>query len=115
MASLTPRTKTALVIGASRGIGASIAQALSASGYSLFLASKTLPDLVALSKTLDNTAVPIQCDVRSQSDIAAMIKVIYTPPDLVVYNAGAIFHGSWVETSVKKYKLLHEVIIILIV
>jgi short-subunit dehydrogenase len=104
------KPKTALVIGASRGIGASVAKTLS-KNYSLFLASKTLPDLESLAKTLGN-AVPIRCDVRCPADVVSMIKALDgVAPDLVVYNAGAIFHGSWTETSVKKYKLLHEVYI----
>jgi short-subunit dehydrogenase len=102
------RSKSALVIGASRGIGASVSTTLASSGYSVFLASKTLAELALLSNNLDN-AEPIRCDVRSSTDVKNMINDMNCVPDLLVYNAGAILHGSWTDTSVKKFKLLNEV------
>jgi gluconate 5-dehydrogenase len=73
--------KTALVAGASRGIGLSIAQALSAAGASTILAARSLDKLEACAKELPHSRalhldVTSSASIRSAADAAGDVDIL---------------------------------------
>ena len=124
-------SKVAVVIGASRGIGRQIALTLAENKYTVVVAAKSSsssppttfpPDPNSAESTIDTVVREIEeaggkaharrVDVRSPESIDALIKWTITTLghiDAVVYNPGAIFWASVVETPIKRYQLMHEV------
>jgi NADP-dependent 3-hydroxy acid dehydrogenase YdfG len=84
--------KTALVTGASRGIGASIAEAIAKAGARVALAARTRSALETISSRIGNGAFPVECDLSSRKSIADALTFIEKefdgPPDIIVNNAG---------------------------
>ena len=76
--------RTALVTGASAGIGAATARALAGAGARVTLAARRLDRLTALASELEG-AEPLELDVRDAEAVAALAD---RPFDLVVANAG---------------------------
>jgi NAD(P)-dependent dehydrogenase (short-subunit alcohol dehydrogenase family) len=92
--------RTALVTGASRGIGAAIAVAMGEAGADVAVAARRLPDLeqVADSITaLGRRAVPVRCDVLEPAEIVACVEHVVDELggiDVLVNNAGGpVFHS----------------------
>lgn len=84
--------KTALITGASRGIGAAIATLLAANGYHLVLTcDKSMPALIQLSEQLMKeyavSCLPLQADMSKEEDVLDMFQHI-KHLDVVVNNAG---------------------------
>jgi NADP-dependent 3-hydroxy acid dehydrogenase YdfG len=82
--------RVALVTGASRGIGASVARALDTAGVRLGLASRSGDDLGIAG------AVAQPCDVRSASDLGAIVAATverFGQLDILVVNAGVGAYG----------------------
>ena len=94
--------KTAVVTGASRGIGAGIAAALAAEGVQVVLLARNEARLNELSVTLKGS-IPIVCDVTKPGSVEGAAKRILSElkraPDVLVNNAG-IFGVSTVEETV---------------
>jgi 2-deoxy-D-gluconate 3-dehydrogenase len=86
--------KVALVTGASRGIGRSIALGFAEAGADVALAARTESDLETLAKeidTLGRRAVVIPTDIRSRDAIQAMVDTTVKELgklDILVNNAG---------------------------
>jgi NADP-dependent 3-hydroxy acid dehydrogenase YdfG len=93
--------RTALVTGASRGIGAAIASALSGKGARVVLVARNESRLNEAAKRLKES-IPITCDVSNPKSVekaATQIKSqLGGAPDIVVNNAG-IFGVSLVEET----------------
>ena len=88
----TPLTgQTALVTGAGRGIGAAIAEKLSALGSTVILCGRTRPHLDATAAKLSSPSEVITCDVQDLASVEQAAKrVAKTFPrlDILVNNAG---------------------------
>ena len=99
--------RTALVTGASRGIGAAIAESLGNAGARVILLSRTLAALEESSKRIGNESFAVECDVADKSSVkAALDKVRSTlerAPDIVVCNAGLFAIKPVDETSVAEF------------
>ena len=96
--------KTALVTGASSGIGAAVASALAANGATVWVnypdeaTAESAEAVVTGIAQSGGAAQAIQADVSSESDVLAMFSVLESGPlDILVNNAG-IAHSSPVET-----------------
>ena len=90
--------KTAVITGASRGIGAAVALALHARGANLGLCSRSGEEL-----GLDRT-VALACDVRDADALAALCDATaerFGGIDILVANAGVGAYGPFLELSLE--------------
>jgi NAD(P)-dependent dehydrogenase (short-subunit alcohol dehydrogenase family) len=89
--------RTALVTGASKGIGRAVADRLAAEGCALWLVARHLDDLVVAADEIEHrhhvTATPLAADLSISSEVDRVWDSVPTV-DVVVNNAGAIPSGS---------------------
>ena len=101
MSSLSGRT--AVVTGASRGIGAGIAAALAAEGVKVVMLARNEAKLKERSASLKGS-IPIVCDVTKPESVDKAAKQITKElkgaPDILVNNAGVFGVSTVEETSV---------------
>ena len=99
---MTPLSgRTAVVTGASRGIGAGIAEALGSQGVRVVLVARTEAKLKERAARIQGS-IPIVCDVADPKSVERATKRITTElkgaPDILVNNAG-IFRVAVVEET----------------
>lgn len=88
------RDKTAIVTGASRGIGRSIALAFAAEGARLALVARSGDELADVAAAIENgggRALPLVadlCDPGQVAELPALVESALGPPDVLVNNAG---------------------------
>jgi len=99
--------KTALVTGASKGIGASIAIAMAQAGADVVLVGRSQDSLSATRTAIENlgrTTATLIADVESRDQIAAAFKSIeQLNVEIVVNNAGSISRAPAIETSLEDW------------
>jgi NADP-dependent 3-hydroxy acid dehydrogenase YdfG len=102
--------RTALVTGASRGIGAAIAARLAESGVRVALVARTKKALDELATQLANDSFGVECDVTDQASIDKAIATIRdtlgTAPDIVVLNAGVFVIRTIEDTSIEEFNFV---------
>ena len=82
--------RTAIITGASSGLGARMARTLHGAGASVVLAARRLDRLEALADELPN-ALPMACDVANDDDLEQLVDATmnrFGRIDVVVNNAG---------------------------
>ena len=79
-------SRTAVVTGASSGIGAATARALAADGYRVVCAARRHDRVRALAAEIGGVAVA--CDITVDDDVAALAEVVGDRLSLLVNNAG---------------------------
>jgi short-subunit dehydrogenase len=87
--------KTALITGASSGIGADAARHLSARGYRVILVARGAARLQRVADSIGSNAAAEACDASSGEDVlilAGRVREKYGVPDVIVNSAGA---GQW--------------------
>jgi len=88
--------KSAIVTGASRGIGAAAARGLAAEGAKVLLAARSKGEIEAVASEIrkaGGVAEFVTCDVTSRGDVQAMVarcRDAFGSVDILVNNAGAI-------------------------
>lgn len=90
--------KTAIVTGASRGIGRAIAQTLSAEGMNLVLAARSMAGLQETQKTCVTECLLMELDLRLPDSPDLLINDAlqkFGQIDLLVNNAGATKRGDF--------------------
>lgn len=86
----TPQARpTALVTGASSGIGAATARTLAGLGYHVYCAARRRSRLMALAAEVGGTAVV--CDVTDAASVAELARQVGNRLDVLVNNAGGAF------------------------
>ena len=98
---------TALVTGASRGIGAATARALARAGCRVALNYRQgREDALALERELGPQARAFQADISREEEVAAMLARIEAwqgPVDILVNNAGIALEGLLTDTTVEEW------------
>ena len=117
------RGASAVVTGASRGIGRAVAGALAAAGARVFLISRSAGDLEQVATVLGRGAVAVPCDVTNADAVTHAVGVIgeyeADGPMILVNNAGvfpigpiertdpAIFEQALQANLVAPFRFLH--------
>ena len=103
-------TKTAIVTGAARGLGAAICQRAVQAGYRLGVLDMQLADCEAFIRTLPGSGhVALQADVADEHQVHAAFEAFGVVPDLVVNNAGIVRFGPLLEQSVDDFRTVLNV------
>ena len=117
-----PVTPTALIIGASRGIGKAMCTTFAKAGYNIGVSSRTTKHTAKLPGSIFSTAkeieqlgshaLPIECNVRNVEDINNAVERCishFGSLDVTVYNAGAILWNKVIDTPLKRFDLMMDV------
>ena len=92
--------KTALVTGASYGLGVTLAETLSRAGARVVLAARSVDKLKAVEETIGRTggrALAVTCDVGDPAQVEAMVATAaehFGRIDILVNNAGVAVDGG---------------------
>jgi 2-deoxy-D-gluconate 3-dehydrogenase len=107
--------KTALVTGASRGIGREIALAYARAGADVAVLARSAPELEELAEEIraeGRAAVPLRCDVMEPAEItAAVAKVLeaFGNVDVLVNNAGGpLFNAPFLDIRPQGWRRVLE-------
>lgn len=114
--------KTIVVTGGSRGIGLAIAKKCAADGANIAILAKTAEENPKLPGTIYSAAkeieqaggkaLPLVCDIRSEKTAEECIKKVvetFGGIDILINNASAINLDGTLDTSMKKYDLMHQI------
>ncbi len=84
--------RTAIVTGASQGIGAEIARQLTGAGARVALAARRRAELDRMAAKLGGSTIALECDVTDRASVAAaaasLREAFGGAPDIIVNNAG---------------------------
>jgi len=117
--------KTALIIGASRGIGKQIALTFAEAGCKVCISAKTTEQKSSLLEGTiydvekeikqrygQDRAMAIPCDVRNEVQIKELIQKVVSACgriDIMCYVPGAIWWNTIENTPLKRFDLMHSV------
>jgi NADP-dependent 3-hydroxy acid dehydrogenase YdfG len=105
------QTRTAVVTGASSGIGAATARHLAREGFHVFCAARRRDRIEDLAAEIGGTPVP--CDVTDEESVAGLARAVGDRLDVLVNNAGGAFGSSPVaEASSDDWRRMYEVNVI---
>jgi NAD(P)-dependent dehydrogenase (short-subunit alcohol dehydrogenase family) len=95
--------RTALVTGASRGIGLACARALAGAGVRVALLARSEETLRSAARGIGRAALPVACDLSRPDSARAAIQEVETAfggaPDIIVNNAGTFTLAPVEQTS----------------
>jgi NADP-dependent 3-hydroxy acid dehydrogenase YdfG len=102
---------TAVVTGASSGIGAATARRLASEGYHVFCAARRADRVESLAAEIGGTAV--RCDVTDADQVAVLAGTVGGVLDVLVNNAGGAFGAEPVaEANAADWRAMYEVNVI---
>jgi uncharacterized protein len=95
--------ETALITGASSGIGEEFARQLAGRGYDLILVARRKDRLDQLAEQIPTTAHVIECDLTSEAaELPGRVEKLGVDVDLLVNNAGFGLRGHFIELDAKR-------------
>lgn len=109
------RDKVALVTGAGKGLGKSMALALSESGAHVAVVSRTLSDVEATAREIQENGVkslPLSVDVTKQEDVIRMVEKVlseFKTIDILVNNVGTFVGGECLASSLEDWHKILEI------
>jgi len=115
MTRILLKNKIVLITGASSGIGAALARALSGDGNRLILAARRKDRLIALEEELRQSGskvLAIRADVSSSEELEQMrdkAHQLFGPVDIVIANAAIPLSGKFESLSLEDYRREFEV------
>lgn len=97
-------TKTALITGATGGIGRAFTTELHRRGYQVIITGRSTEKLTELSQTVtDGAAQIVAADLGTQDGISTLVDVIRSNPlDILINNAGFGTHGAFAELDIDR-------------
>lgn len=107
--------KTAIITGASSGIGKSLALVLAARGANIILAARkaeTLQKVAQSCQEMNARAIPVQADVTKEADCKKLIDAAlenFSGIDILINNAGISMRSLFINTEVDVLKKLMDV------
>jgi NADP-dependent 3-hydroxy acid dehydrogenase YdfG len=103
--------RTAVVTGASSGIGAATARLLAGAGFHVFCAARRVDRIEALAEEIGGTPVP--CDVTDADSVAGLAAVVGDTVNVLVNNAGGAFGSAPVaQADSDDWRRMYEVNVI---
>ncbi len=100
--------RTAVVTGASSGIGAASATALAAHGFRVICAARRVDRIDALAADIGGRAVA--CDVTSPADVRRLAAAVGETLDVLVNNAGGAFGSDEVaQADIEDWRAMYDV------
>jgi short-subunit dehydrogenase len=107
------RTGTrALITGASRGIGRSLAVALAGRGATLGLAARSTDELHELARALPGEHHVLRCDVADEDSVREAVAAFVAATgglDLVIANAGLTHYGPFRDQTMDQLRQMTDV------
>lgn len=103
---------SALITGASRGIGAAAASRFAAAGWDLLLLARSIPDLERVAEPLRASGRRVECAGADLSDPAAIPERLADllgrglQPTVVINNAGAAYTGELAGMGLESWQWL---------
>ncbi|HMU44959.1 MAG TPA: NAD(P)-dependent oxidoreductase [Chitinophagaceae bacterium] len=114
--------KTALITGATRGIGKAIALRLASEGANIVIAAKSVTENPKLGGTIFSAAeeveaaggkaLAVQCDIRYEEQVQQVVEKAaetFGGIDILVNNASAISLTPTEQTEAKRFDLMHSI------
>jgi NADP-dependent 3-hydroxy acid dehydrogenase YdfG len=112
----SPVVRTAVVTGASSGIGAAAARQLAAAGYSVVCAARRADRIEALAAEIvaaGGQAAPVTCDVTDADSVAGLAAGVGDSLNLLVNNAGGAFDAAPIaDADADDWRRMYEVNVI---
>ena len=108
----TNPARVAVVTGASSGIGAATARALSTDGYRVALLARRLDLITALADELGDGAIAVQADVTDRDSLVAAAERVQGElggASVLVNNAGVMLLGPFAADRREDYRQMIEV------
>ena len=111
MTAMSQHGRTAVVTGASSGIGAATARALAAAGFQVVCAARRVDRIEGLARQINGVAV--RCDVTDADSVRNLADAAGDRLDVLVNNAGGAFGADPVaEASPDDWRRMYDVNVI---
>jgi 3-oxoacyl-[acyl-carrier protein] reductase len=107
--------RTALVLGASRGIGRGIAAALAREGACVAIASRSRERVVATADEIQGEVVAFEADTEDLERLASLPEAVegeLGPVDILVTNTGGPPHGGALDNAAEEWERAYRSLVL---